>query len=72
MSRTMGENRTTQRHIIVEFQDTWDKAYLQNFQREKKISYFQRLRIRMSSDLSVAAQKARKQWRNTFEEVKLF
>ena len=44
MSRTMRENRTIQRHVIVESWDIWDKDYHQNFQREKKNKLFSEIK----------------------------
>lgn len=44
MSRTMGENRTIQRHVIVESWGIWDKDYHQNFQRGKKKKRFSEIK----------------------------
>ena len=44
MSRTMGENRTIQRHVIVESWGIWDKDYHQNFQRGKKKKQFSEIK----------------------------
>ena len=75
MSGTMGENRLTQRHLTVEFQNTWDthtqmSSKLSESERKNKL--FSAIKNRMSPHLSTAAQEASRQWKNTFEEEKLF
>lgn len=70
----MDENRTTQRHLIVEFQNTWDKKiYISSKLSEReKYKLFSEIKNRMSLDLSTTTQEARRQWKSTFEEGKLF
>lgn len=41
-------------------------------ERERKNKLFSAIKNRMSSHLSTAVQEARRQWKNTFEEEKLF
>lgn len=44
MSRTINENSTTQKNMVMEFQNTWDKETTFKALREKNIGYFQKLR----------------------------
>lgn len=68
MSRTMGENRTIQRHVIVESWGIWDKDYHQNFQRGKKTKRFSEIKNQnvfrlISSNLRSKKTMERYLWR---------
>lgn len=59
-------------YLIVKFQNTWDKENIfKAFRKREKNRLFSEIKNRMSSDLPIAAQDARRQWKSTFEEGKL-